>query len=571
VTIGATNVGMLGPSAPGDPVVTLRHVFCVHRTREGDAAALQGLSLELAGGQLLCVMGPSGAGKTTLLRVIAGLQTPSAGVVRVFGQDIGRLPARSRAQLRHDRIGFLTQHAEAALAPDLSVRQAVALPLALRGTRARAREARVRTLLQSAELEARADALPAELSGGERQRVALCAALAHGPQLLLADEPTAELDQSSAVSIGDLIARLAHEYGTTVLVVSHDPELAAGAQRVVALRDGRLVEDRDGAGESIAVGGGGWLRISPSLLADTGIANRARLRRVADGLLLSPPPESSAEGGPKTSAGSRPETSAEGGPESRAQTATPAGLEPRGPAPDREPDREPALVQLRAVSAVRGTGAARRVVLERLTLRIEPGRLTAVVGRSGAGKTTLLRILGGFDPPDEGELTIDGHSLSGWGQEALGAMRRARIGYLPQEPSPVGFLSVEENVVLALRLRGVDRARARACAAAVLAQLAIVHRSGQRLARLSAGESQRAALARALASAGGLLIVDEPTSRLDRATAEHVARVLHDAAATERQTVVCATHDPAVISWADQVIELPAGVCRRTESGPVVN
>ena len=303
--VRGTKVGMPEPAAPGEPVVTLRDVFCVHRTPEGDAGALQGLSLELACGQLLCVMGPSGAGKTTLLRVIAGLQTPSAGVVRVFGHDIGRLPARSRARLRHQRIGFLTQRAEAALAPDLSVRQAVGLPLALRGARAETRDARVQTLLQSAGLDARGDALPVELSGGERQRVALCAALVHSPQLLLADEPTAELDQTSAVSIGDLIARLAREHGTTVLVVSHDPELAAGAQRVVALRDGRLIEDRDGNGDSIVVGGGGWLRIPPSLLADTGISNRARLRRVAGGLLLSATPETPARA-PTTAAAGRP-------------------------------------------------------------------------------------------------------------------------------------------------------------------------------------------------------------------------------------------------------------------------
>ena len=560
--VGATYDRVMEPGAAGQPVVTLRDVFCVHRTPEGDAAALQGLSLELACGQVLCVMGPSGAGKTTLLRVIAGLQSPSAGVVRVFGQDIGRLPARSRAQLRHQGIGFLTQHAEAALAPDLSVRQAIALPLALRGTRAKTREARVRTLLQSADLEARADELPAELSGGERQRVALCAALAHRPLLLLADEPTAELDQPSAVSIGDLIARLAHEHGTTVLVVSHDPVLAAGAQRVVALRDGRLVEDRDETGVSIAVGGGGWLRISPSLLAETGISNRARLRRVADGLLLSAPPDALAGDRPEPSTGDRSEPSTGDRPEPRSDGRRAASRSALAEPREKSPDRDPVLVQLRAVSAVRGTGAARRVVLDRLTLRIEPGRLTAVVGRSGAGKTTLLRILGGFDPPDEGELTIDGQSLHGWGEEALGAMRRARIGYIPPEPSPVGFLSVEENVVLALRLRGFDRARARACAAVVLGQLAIGHRRGQRLARLSAGESQRAALARALASAGGLLIVDEPTSRLDRTTAERVARVLHDAAATQRQTVVCATHDPDLIRWADQVIELPAGTAR---------
>src|ERR1019366_8372002 len=194
------------------------------------------------------------------------------------------------------------------------------------------------------------------------------------------------------------------------LVVSHDPALAAGAQRVVALRDGRLAEDRDAAGQSVIVGDRGWLRISPQLLADTGIFSRARISRVAGGLLLSAtsqPPTG------RPSAEPRPA----GRPRDEPGPAVPESSRPAS-------SHDPALVALLAVSAVRGTGAARRVVLDRLTLEIEPGRLTAVVGRSGTGKTTLLRILGGFDLPDSGELTVDGRSLRDLGVEALAAMRR---------------------------------------------------------------------------------------------------------------------------------------------------
>src|SRR5436305_7909549 len=111
------------------PAVELREVFCVHRTNEGDAAALQGMNLEVAAGEIVCVLGPSGAGKTTLLRVIAGLQLPSAGVVDVLGTDVGRLGGRARALFRHGQLGFLGQRADAALSPSLPVREAVALPL----------------------------------------------------------------------------------------------------------------------------------------------------------------------------------------------------------------------------------------------------------------------------------------------------------------------------------------------------------------------------------------------------------------------------------------------------------
>src|SRR5258706_3943702 len=139
-----------------EAIVELRDVFCVHRTNEGDAAALQGTNLALGRGEVLSVLGPSGAGKSTLLRVAAGLQQPSAGVVRVLGRDIGRMPARSRSRLSHELVGFLGQYTEKALSPDLRMRDAVGLPLALRGVSRRERRTRVDELLETAALADRA-------------------------------------------------------------------------------------------------------------------------------------------------------------------------------------------------------------------------------------------------------------------------------------------------------------------------------------------------------------------------------------------------------------------------------
>ena len=221
-------------------------MFCVHRTNEGDAAALAGTNLELARGEVLGVLGPSGAGKSTLLRVVAGIQPPSAGVVRVLGRDIGRMSAGSRSRLRHELMGFLGQHTETALSPDLRMRDAITLPLVLRGVPRRERRTRVDELLEATALAGRADALPGELSGGERQRFALCAALAHRPALLLADEPTGELDEASADGTRALIIELARTNGTSVILVTHDPATAEVADRTLRIRDGRIVGDRRG-------------------------------------------------------------------------------------------------------------------------------------------------------------------------------------------------------------------------------------------------------------------------------------------------------------------------------------
>jgi ABC-type lipoprotein export system ATPase subunit len=514
---------------PGQHLVELRDVFCVHRTSEGDAAALQGTTLHVRRGELVCVLGPSGAGKSTLLRVIAGLQVPSAGEVMVFGRDMGRLPARVRSRARHLRIGFLGQSSQSGVSPDLRVREAVSLPLALRGAVRSQQRERVSELLEAAGLSERADAFATELSGGERQRVALCVALAHRPELLLADEPTGELDAASARSVRALIAALAQAHGATVIVVSHDPATAEIAGRGLRMRDGRVVEDRRDGEDALVVGRGGWVRLPPELLADAAIGDRARVRAVRGGLMVTPAHERALVERRQPPAGER-------GADERCWRA--------------------ARLELRALSRGYGHGGARRQVIDGLSLTLGPGRMTVITGSSGAGKTTLLALLAGLDRPESGELALDSERLDRDDGERLAALRRERIGYLPQEPSPVGFLSAEENVILSLRLRGWQPRDASERATEVLARLGLADRARQRVSRLSAGEGQRVALARALASARGLLIVDEPTSRLDEANAVAVAVLLATAAADDHQTVICATHDEQVIGRADAVVTL---------------
>jgi putative ABC transport system ATP-binding protein len=195
-------------------------------------------------------------------------------------------------------------------------------------------------------------------------------------------------------------------------------------------------------------------------------------------------------------------------------------------------------------------------VLDGLSHDFPPGQVTAITGRSGIGKTTLLRLAAGLDRPSSGQVMVDGHPLDDRSAEQLAGLRRQRIGYLSQEPAPIEFLSAMENAVLILRIRGwaADAATERAAEALIRAGLA--DRSRQRVHRLSAGEAQRLALARALASARGLLIVDEPTSRQDENNARTVAALLAGAAHEEGQTVICATHDAAVIREADTVVRL---------------
>ena len=200
-------------------------------------------------------------------------------------------------------------------------------------------------------------------------------------------------------------------------------------------------------------------------------------------------------------------------------------------------------------------GPARRQVLGRL-LMISRQAGDRHCGSLGARKTTLLKLVARLDRPSSGQVMLDGHPLGNDNAEELASLRRRRIGYLSQQPAPIGFLSAEENAILILRVRGWDADTAAERAAETLIWAGLADRARQRVHRLSAGEAQRLALARALASARGLLIVDEPTSRQDENNARAIAALLAAAAREEGQTVICATHDPAVIRQADNVVVL---------------
>ncbi len=516
--------------AGATPAVACRELFKVHRTEEGDTAALQGLTLDVRPGEVVVCLGPSGSGKSTLLRVLAGLEAPSAGTAAVLGHDLGRLAPRRRAALRRDLLGLVDQHAEHALAPDLDLEAAVGLPLALRGARAREARARARALLERVGLADRLDALPAELSGGERQRASVCAALAHRPPLLLADEPTGELDAAGARTVLALIAQLAREHGAAVLLVTHDPLAAGIADRTVHVRDGRVSDEDTGGGRTVVVDRGGWLRVPGALLAGAGIEGRARLRRDGPRVVLEPAP--AAPGGAPPRADGIP-----GPPARRLPQATDGGI--------------PAA--LAGVAKAYGP----RIVLAGTDAAFAPGTATAVTGRSGSGKTTLLRILAGLERPDAGTVRIGSSRLDELDREARAVLRARDVAMVGQGTGLLGHLTALEH------LPG-DPARA----AAWLHLLGLDERARQPVGRLSAGERQRVAIARALASGRGLLLLDEPSSRLDEANAAAVGALLAAAAREHGRTVVCATHDPLVSDQADRILALDRPASGQYSSSP---
>jgi putative ABC transport system ATP-binding protein len=219
-------------------LVRLRDVRKTYEDGVTRHLVLAGVDLDIAAGELVALLGPSGSGKTTLLNIIAGLDTPDTGVVEVAGSDVARLGERARTLLRRRRIGFVFQFFN--LVPTLTVVENVMLPVALTGGSRGDMAAAAQSLLERVGLAGRGNSFPEELSGGEQQRVAIARALAHQPALLLADEPTGNLDSVTGRAVLELLAGLVRERGTTMLVATHSPEVVARAHRVIALRDGQI-------------------------------------------------------------------------------------------------------------------------------------------------------------------------------------------------------------------------------------------------------------------------------------------------------------------------------------------
>ena len=502
--------------------VEARDLFRVHSTPEGDAAALQGLTLSIPEGEILTVLGPSGAGKTSFLRILAGLDLPSAGSVRVFGSDLRTLGGAARARYRMQSLGYLDQHYERALAPELTAHDLVGLRLRADGVEPGEWKARADDLLERVGLAAKGGSRPAQLSGGEQQRVALCAALAHNPRLLLADEPTGELDEASARLVYDAIAELAAVEGCTVVIVSHDPASTSVADRFVHIRDGRVSEETVGGEDAIVVGRGGWLRLPQEFLEGAGIGTRA-FASLEDGRIV----VSSAGG--DSAVPDEPELAL-----AAAVPGLPVGI-------------------LSGVVKTHGHGATAARVFAGLDAVFPAGRLTTVTGPSGSGKTTLLLLLAGLELPDAGEVLVDGTAVNALERPARAELRRREIALVPQQSGLVQFLSARENVELGQAIRGLDHDAHESLAAVGLGE-----RAGQRVSRLSAGEQVRVAVARALAARPRLLLVDEPTARLDQANARGLAALLVALARETSAAVVCATHDPVVIEQADDELALAA-------------
>ncbi|HEY2916741.1 MAG TPA: ATP-binding cassette domain-containing protein [Candidatus Limnocylindrales bacterium] len=485
------------PEAAAAPGISATDVVRIYAAETASVAALRGLDLSIEPGEIVGVLGPSGSGKSTLLRLLAGLDRPSAGSLVVGDVHLERAGDAALARYRTATVGVLDQHYWRSISPYATVADTVALPLRLRGWPAAARRARVTELLERIGLPDRADAAPSELSGGEQQRVAFAAALAPRPRLLLADEPTGELDEATARSVLALLAELVRDNAMTALIVTHDLLVETMADRLVHLHDGRVIATHDlgdGASAQAVIDRSGWT--APEL--------------------------------PR-----------------RPTPSNPAGAT----------DPSAVAVSLEGVSRRYRRGRTTVEPVSDLTTAFGRGGLHVVTGPSGSGKSTLLRLVTGLDRPSAGRVRTLGVDVASLDRSGLARLRATRIATMSQAPRLVPFLSALENVELGLDLRMAGAARERqARAREALERVGLADLADARPEVLSGGERARVALARALAPRPELLVLDEPTAALDRTSAIGVIDLI--ATLGEEVTVLAATHDRDLIAVATDRLDL---------------
>lgn len=296
-----------------EPIILCDNLVKIYKLSEIEVVALQGLDLVVQPGEVMALVGTSGSGKSTLLNVLGGLDRPSAGRVVVDGNDLLKLSTMALNRYRRRYVGFVWQQKARNLVPYLDAQENIELPMIVSGVGRRARREWARELIDAVGLTSRRAHRLSELSGGEQQRVAIAVALANQPSLLLADEPTGELDSATAETIFSIFHNLNRAYGLTVVIVSHDPLIARHVARVVAIRDGKtssetLRRSRDtqaenGDGENnggaaveeehtfeelVMLDGAGRLQVPKEVRERYAIGDRVRLEETPDGLLLRP-------------------------------------------------------------------------------------------------------------------------------------------------------------------------------------------------------------------------------------------------------------------------------------------
>jgi ABC-type lipoprotein export system ATPase subunit len=510
------------------PLLELHDVTKVYPTGDGSFTALDGISMDVFGGEFLGITGKSGAGKTTLLNMISGVSEITAGEVLYF--DPGRsadeqppapmsvhlLDEDSKAAWRGDQLGIIYQSFE--LMPSLNLVENVMLPQDFSGVyHPSISKERALALLELVEIAEHAYKVPAHISGGQKQRVAIARALVNDPPLIIADEPTGNLDTTTAETIFRIFEKLVAQ-GKTILMVTHDNTLADRFSRRLGLVDGRLEGASAGSNQGLPdmFGSNDDEPVDIDIVSTTNpFGNGGKPSDVLE-------TRSNGNGSRK--------------------------IKPDQPA-----------IRLQEVAKTYSNAAGEFTALKGIDLTFDYGQFVSIVGKSGCGKSTLLNMITGIDHPTSGKVIVGGENIYQMSESQRALWRGLNVGIVFQFFQLLPTLTLLENTMLPMDYCGVYDFKERPGRAMELLRMVGLSEHAHKLpSNVSSGQQQSAAIARALATDPPIILADEPTGNLDSHSAKIIMDLFEDLAA-DGKTILIVTHDPSLTKLTDQTIILSDG------------
>jgi ABC-type lipoprotein export system ATPase subunit len=522
---------ILKPSS--EPIIQLHDVVKVYPTGAGGFTAINGINLDVHRGEFLGIIGKSGAGKTTLLNLISGVSEITSGEVLFYTGDNSSRPGEPRALSVHsmgenemavwrgNNLGIVYQSFE--LMPQLNLVKNIMLPQDFLGTyRPTMSQERALELLDRVELLEHAYKLPAHTSGGQKQRIAIARALVNDPPVIIADEPTGNLDTVTSETILRIFEALV-EQGKTIILVTHDNSLAARFSQRVYISDGKVVDSYDQGTFA------GPKEPSKDTQAIASAAAAAESRMIT------------------------------------LETGERAGAKPRdcqghnGSTMQTEFDAPNAAIDLRDVTKTYVNAAGEFPALKGINLQMCYGQFVSLVGKSGCGKSTLLNMITGIDHPTSGEVIVGGQNVYEMSESERALWRGRNVGIVFQFFQLLPTLTLLENTMLPMDYCNVYRPNERPeRARELLAMVGLEEQAHKLPASVSSGQQQSAAIARALATDPPIIVADEPTGNLDSRSAEAILRLFGELA-DQGKTILIVTHDPSFTKTTDQTVILSDG------------
>jgi ABC-type lipoprotein export system ATPase subunit len=504
-------------------IIQMRDVVKAYETGEGPFVALKDINLEINQAEFLGITGKSGAGKTTLLNMISGVSDLTSGEVLYYGNQNGNgksdhstisvhgMTEDALAAWRGLNVGIVYQSFE--LMPSLNLIENVMLPPDFSGSyRPRLSKERALELLEMVDIAEHAYKVPAHISGGQKQRVAIARALINDPSMIIADEPTGNLDTVTAETILQIFEKLVDQ-GKTVVMVTHDESLATRFSRRLHIVDGALGKPSSN---------GGFKGRNPVVMEE-----QEELNPIADqstDCLPDSPPKEQASG---VSRGSL--------------------------------DKEHPAIVLRNVEKVYENAAGKFVALKSIDLQLDYGQFISIVGKSGSGKSTLINMITGIDFPTAGDVIVGNEQIYKMSESQRALWRGRNMGVVFQFFQLLPTLTLLENTMLPMDYCKVYPFNERPARAMELLKAVGLEDQADKLpGSVSSGQQQSAAIARALATDPAIILADEPTGNLDSRSAEVILSLFEDLAA-QGKTVLIVTHDPSITKRTDQTVILSDG------------